>query len=97
MRATGKTDFPVVPNTLQNALQDQKSRIVVTTPRHPFRITHVNRAWTDLCGFELEECEGKSLSILQGAETDMARVAELCKMSDKGYAASMVVTNHNKK
>lgn len=27
----------------------------------------------------------------------MARVAELCKMSDKGYAASMVVTNHNKK
>ena len=34
---------------------------------------------------------------VQGAETDMSRVAELCKMSDKGYAASMVVTNHNKK
>lgn len=33
MRAAGKTDFPVVPNTLQNALQDKKSRIVVTTPR----------------------------------------------------------------
>lgn len=34
-------------------------------PQQPFRITHVNKAWTDLCGFELEECQGKSLSILQ--------------------------------
>lgn len=33
MRASGKKEFPVVPNTLQNALQDKKSRIVVTTPR----------------------------------------------------------------
>lgn len=33
MRAAGKKDFPVAPNTLQNALQDKKSRIVVTTPR----------------------------------------------------------------
>lgn len=38
-----------------------------------------------------------ALHRVQGAETDMARVAELCKMSDKGYAASMVVTNRNKK
>ena len=33
MRAGGEKEFPVVPNTLQNALQDKKSRIVVTTPR----------------------------------------------------------------
>lgn len=33
--------------------------------QRPFRITHVNKAWTELCGFELEECQGKSLSILQ--------------------------------
>lgn len=27
----------------------------------------------------------------------MTRVADLCKLSQKGYATSMVVTNHNKK
>lgn len=97
MLAAGKKDFPPVPNTLDNALKDETTRIVVTTAARPFRITHVNKAWTELCGFELEECKGKSLSILQGPETDMSKVDKLCKLSQKGYAASMVVTNHNKK
>ncbi|CAN0259436.1 unnamed protein product, partial [Discosporangium mesarthrocarpum] len=35
----------------------------------PFRITHVNSAWTSLCGYELEECKGKNLSILQVTTT----------------------------
>lgn len=34
---------------------------------------------------------------MQGPETDMARVDKLCKLSQKGYASSMVVTNHSKK
>ncbi|CAM9439255.1 unnamed protein product [Scytosiphon promiscuus] len=103
MLAAGKTDFPPVPNTLENALKDEKTRIVVTTAKRPFRITHVNKAWTELCGFELEECAGKSLNILQarprhtGPETDMMKVDKLCKLSQKGYASSMVVTNKNKK
>lgn len=33
MLADGKQDFPVVPNTLDNALKDEKSCIVVTTAR----------------------------------------------------------------
>eukprot|EP00752_Nemacystus_decipiens_P009323 g8331.t1 len=97
MLAAGKKDFPPVPNTLENALKDETTRIVVTTAARPFRITHVNKAWTELCGFELEECQGKSLSILQGPETDMGKVDKLCKLSQKGYASSMVVTNRNKK
>lgn len=31
MLAAGKKDFPPVPNTLNNALKDEKTRIVVTT------------------------------------------------------------------
>lgn len=31
MLAAGKEDFPVVPNTLDTALEDKKSAIVVTT------------------------------------------------------------------
>ena len=33
MRASGTNDFPLVPNTLVNALKDKKSRIVVTTAK----------------------------------------------------------------
>lgn len=33
MMAQGVKDFPLVPNTLDNALKDEKSRIVVTTAR----------------------------------------------------------------
>lgn len=36
-------------------------------------------------------------NFLQGPETNMNKVADLCAISEKGYAASMVVTNHNKK
>lgn len=36
-------------------------------------------------------------NVLQGPETNMDKVADLCAISEKGYAASMVVTNHNKK
>lgn len=31
MLAAGKKDFPPVPNTLENALKDETTRIVVTT------------------------------------------------------------------
>lgn len=31
MLASGKEDFPPVPNTLDNALKDETTRIVVTT------------------------------------------------------------------
>lgn len=33
MLAQGKEDMPVVPNTLDMALKDENSRIVVTTAR----------------------------------------------------------------
>jgi PAS domain-containing protein len=95
-RAAGVEDFPLVPNTLQSVLSDQSHHIVVTTAKRPFTITHVNQAWTQLCGFELSECKGRSLDILQGPETDMNCVKELCKLTAKGFAASMIVTNYNK-
>ncbi|CAM9981077.1 unnamed protein product [Discosporangium mesarthrocarpum] len=77
-------------------MKDDKSNIVITTRTRPFRITHVNSAWTRVCGHELKECKGKNLSILQGPNTDMSTVEEFCKLCEKGYPASMVVTNYNK-
>ena len=64
--------------------------------QRPFTITHVNDAWTRLCGYELSECEGQNLSILQGPQTDMSVVQELVNLSAKGMPASMIVTNYSK-
>lgn len=96
MRASGQTEFPLVPNTLSTVLKDQKNHIVITTAQRPFTITHVNSAWTSLCGFELGECKGKSLAILQGELTDMQKVKELCHISERGMPASVVLTNYAK-
>lgn len=96
MRAKGQTEFPLVPNTLSAVLKNKSDHIVVTTAQRPFCITHVNEAWTQLCGFELGECKGKNLSILQGPETDMETVSKLVDITQKGYPASMIVTNYSK-
>mmetsp|Transcript_6676 Transcript_6676/g.9327 ORF Transcript_6676/g.9327 Transcript_6676/m.9327 type:complete len:383 (-) Transcript_6676:33-1181(-) len=94
--AKGVSEFPSIPNHLSIVLKNENDNIVITTARRPFRITHVNNAWTKLCGFELSECKGSSLSILQGPETDMSKVKDLCEKTEMGLAASMVVTNYNK-
>jgi PAS domain-containing protein len=69
MRAKGEKNFPLVPNTLSAVLKNEKDRIVVTTAQRPFCITHVNDAWTKLCGYEIDECKGQNLSLLQGPKT----------------------------
>jgi PAS domain S-box-containing protein len=46
--------------------------LVVTEASAPFRIVDVNGPWEKLCGFSLEECQGDTLSIIQGPETDRA-------------------------
>ncbi|CAM9768532.1 unnamed protein product [Chrysoparadoxa australica] len=95
-KATRVESFPVIPNTLAEACKLEKENVVITTAQRPFRITHVNKAWTNLCGYTLDECEGKTLSILQGNETDMSTVEGLCTQAENAYPSSMVVTNHSK-
>ncbi|CAM9712637.1 unnamed protein product [Chrysoparadoxa australica] len=95
-KAARVESYPIVPNTLEEACKLEKGNVVITTAQRPFRITHVNNAWTNLCGFTLDECKGKTLSILQGPETDMATVETLCNQSENAYPSSMVVTNHSK-
>jgi PAS domain S-box-containing protein len=95
-KAAGVEDFSTVPNTLEAAMKLQKERVVITTAERPFRITHVNDAWTKLCGYELDECKGSTLTILQGEETNMDTVEQLCGQAEKAYPSSMIVTNRSK-
>lgn len=87
----------VVPNTIQAALRPSEEARVITEATAPFRITHVNDAWTSLCGFTGEEAVGKTLGCLQGDDTDFGAVSSLVKDCKSGRPSSMEVTNYDKK
>lgn len=54
----------------------QDHAVVITEARPPFRITHVNQAWTSLCGFSATEAVGQTLDIIQGPGTRLRRLEE---------------------
>ena len=87
---------PVVCNTLAQALRPSHEARVITEATRPFRITHVNEAWTQLCGFSADEACGETLRILQGEETDSAMVQELVNDCVEQKPTSMEVTNYDK-
>ena len=87
---------PVVCNTLAQALRPSHEARVITEATRPFRITHVNEAWTQLCGFSAEEARGETLRILQGEETDSAMVQDLVNDCIEQKPTSMEVTNYDK-
>ena len=39
------------------------------------KITAINKAWVDMCGYTADEVGGKTCAILQGQETDMEAIA----------------------
>mmetsp|Transcript_16218 Transcript_16218/g.21852 ORF Transcript_16218/g.21852 Transcript_16218/m.21852 type:complete len:432 (-) Transcript_16218:305-1600(-) len=94
--ASGSKEVLLAPNTLQVALRHSNEPRVITEATRPFRITHVNDAWTNLCGYTSEEACGKTLGMLQGEMTDAETVAKLVSDCELGRATSMNVTNYDK-
>jgi PAS domain S-box-containing protein len=86
----------ITPNTLQQALKPSHEARVITEATRPFRITYVNEAWTQLCGFSPEEACGRTLRMLQGEDTDNSTVNDLVKDCVEQKATSMEVTNYDK-
>lgn len=78
-------------------LDDDARAIVITDTNHPFRITNVNTAWEELCGYSRDECKGKSLgALLQGPDTDGGAVTALVAKLLSGEEAGTVLTNYTK-
>jgi len=82
--------------TLQEALDNTEDAVVMTQPHPPYAITHVNAPWCEMCGYTLEEVEGLSSSILQGAETDEALLSELMASVRRGESSSATLVNYKK-
>jgi len=77
-------------------MEDKDHAIVVTESTPPFQIKYVNAAWEGLCGWTVEECSGKTLSILQGRETDQSAVTSLMNSMLQGKHEDVVLTNYTK-
>ncbi|KAG8468926.1 hypothetical protein KFE25_007444 [Diacronema lutheri] len=68
-----------MPLTLEAALEPSSDMIVVTEALPPYRIVHVNAAWSRVVGFSAEEAIGQTCRLLQGPGT--CRIA-LRKLSE---------------
>jgi PAS domain S-box-containing protein len=91
------TDFQKpLPSSLNEVKYEKRRAIVVTEMQPPFKIVYVNSAWESLCGWTHPECVGKTLSLLQGKETDLSSVTSLLVKVLHGEEAGVVLTNYTK-
>lgn len=63
---------------------------MVTRSEAPFEIVHVNDAWSRLCGFSQDQCEGKTLKMIQG---ELTNTDALQNLTDKVHAGNSGVTD----
>ena len=86
-----------LPRRLKEARSLNDSRaIVITEATVPFRIISVNASWERLCGYSQEECEGNTLGLIHGPETDKSAISALMAQVLKGEQAGTLLTNYDK-
>jgi len=70
--------------------------VMVTEATAKTPILYVNEAFTQLTGYSSEEVLGKSPSLLQGADTDLAVLDQLRKDLEAGNNFEGTATNYRK-
>ena len=88
----------LIPKTLQGALSSKKA-VVITECVPPFKITHVNAAWENLCGFSKEEAIGKTpRELLNGPLTQNVHLRGFTRdIKSSKMPSQVVLTNYNKR
>eukprot|EP00327_Prymnesium_parvum_P016151 CAMPEP_0113234096 /NCGR_PEP_ID=MMETSP0008_2-20120614/2836_1 /TAXON_ID=97485 /ORGANISM="Prymnesium parvum" /LENGTH=599 /DNA_ID=CAMNT_0000080925 /DNA_START=55 /DNA_END=1854 /DNA_ORIENTATION=- /assembly_acc=CAM_ASM_000153 len=81
---------------LHTVFNNEKDAIIFTEARAPYKITHVNKAWCDMCGYSMEEIEGATNAILQGPDTDMSVVADLMDCVRRSEPGMATLYNYKK-
>jgi PAS domain S-box-containing protein len=59
-----------LPKTFEEVLLREDDAIIVTTASAPHSIVHVNHAWEVLCGYSKKDVLNKTLSVIQGRDTN---------------------------
>ena len=70
---------------------------VFTLGAPPYRIVHVNTAWTRLCGFSASEAIGQTCKIMQGPATEREALGKLHALLWDRKPARVRLTNYTKK
>ena len=83
-------------NDIFTAFLNESDAIVFTQVEAPHRITHVNKAWVDMCGYDMDEVEGKTNAVLQGPETDVEAVRDLMAHVGRQESAKATLVNYKK-
>lgn len=100
-RASGKRYFEVVPNTISSATEDcddpsDDSARVITTAEAPYTIVKVSRGWCSITGFSAGEAVGRTCAMLQGPETDGAKLRRLMDGVRAGQPSHAILTNYTR-
>jgi len=69
---------------------------VFTHVAYPFKIVHVNQAWTQLCGYSKEEAQGLTCKILQGPRTSIDTLRALHASLDVQRPVKVRLVNYTK-
>ena len=69
---------------------------VADTSKKDDPLIYVNNAFTELTGYEAEECIGRNCRFLQGYETDQDAIAKLRNAVDKRHHFTVCLFNYRK-
>mmetsp|Transcript_72918 Transcript_72918/g.193775 ORF Transcript_72918/g.193775 Transcript_72918/m.193775 type:complete len:130 (+) Transcript_72918:1-390(+) len=81
---------------LSAALSSTEDAVVLLDVREPHRILHVNKAWSGVCGFTMDEAEGATDALLEGPETDRALLDDMMRSVRRGESSSATVYSYCK-
>ena len=96
-RASGLAEFPTVPHSVEAALLKESAEArVITAAAPPHGIEFVNAAWSDLCGYSLDEVRGLTLRVIQGPLTEAEAKAHIGAAARARRAACATLTNYAK-
>lgn len=84
-------------NVFFAAIEMTRMPMLLTDPNLPDNpVVFVNRAFQDLTGYSPEEVRGRNCRFLQGAQTDLAKVAELRNAVAERRAVSVELLNYRR-
>ena len=91
--------FSNFPRKSENAIamsDDSPVAVVITESVSPYRVTYVNQAWVNLCGYSRDDVIGCTLGCIQGRDTNTSKLQQLTSNLIKGIDCSVRLTNYKK-